>query len=80
MIGLTTSDWCDGGHSQNILNAFRAAQEKDAYTIGFFSSKTRKLLNVVDVALVIPDTRTALTQEGHLSIIHLLCEQIEKAL
>ncbi len=79
-IGLTTSDWCDGGHSQNILFAFNEAKTKGAGTIGLFSQRTRKLLDSVDQAVIVPSDDTALIQEVHLMIIHELCEQIEKAL
>lgn len=77
VIGLTTSDWCDGGHSQNILLAFEEARTKRGVTIGLFSQRTRKLLEAVDQAVVMPSDDTALIQEAHLMIIHELCREIE---
>ena len=80
VIGLTTSDIKDDGHSQNILKAFNAAEKKGAKRIGLFSVKTKKLVNFVDVAILVPAENTALIQEAHLAIIHMLCGQIEKSL
>ncbi len=80
VIGLTTSDIKDDGHSQNILEAFKVAEKKGAKRIGLFSIKTKKLVKLVDVAILVPSENTALIQEAHLAIIHMLCGQIEKSL
>lgn len=81
VIGLTTSDVYPNGHSRNIHNAFVEAHNKGAKTIGLFSTKTKNLLStgIVDVAILIPSENTALIQEAHLTIIHMLCGQIEKS-
>lgn len=76
VIGITTSDVRDN-HSENIEEAFRMAKSKKAKIIGLFSEKTKKLLQFVDASIVIPRKNTALIQEGHLSVIHLLCKLIE---
>lgn len=80
VVGLTTSDTYDNGHSRNIFNAFKMATVKGAKTIGLFSTKTKNLVNLVDVAILVPSENTALIQEAHLMIIHTLCGQIEKVL
>ncbi len=80
VIGLTTSDVYHNGHSRNIFNAFGAAQKRGAKRIGLFSAKTKNLLNFVDVAILVPSENTALIQEAHLAIIHMLCSEIEKSL
>jgi len=80
VMGLTTSDAYHNGHSWNILNAFGEAQKIGAKRIGLFSTKTKNLLNFVDVAVVVPSENTALIQEVHLSLIHMLCQQIEASL
>ena len=79
VIGLTTSD-VHGDHSRNIFRAFAEAQEMGAKRIGLFSMKTRDLVNFVDVAILVPSENTALIQEAHLAIIHMLCGEIEKSL
>lgn len=80
VIGLTTSDTHDNGHSRNILNAFIAARKKRAKIIGLFSIKTKNLVNFVDLALIIPAKNTALIQEAHLALIHMICEKLEEVL
>jgi len=79
VIGLTTSD-VYGNHSRNIFNAFGEAHKRGAKCIGLFSTKTKNLLNFVDVAILVPSENTALIQEVHLTTIHMLCGQIEKTL
>lgn len=80
VIGLTTSDAYDNGHSRNILDAFIAARKKRARTIGLFSIKTRNLVNFVDLALIVPAENTALIQEAHLALIHMICEKVEETI
>lgn len=80
VIGLTTSDVYEDGHSRNIFNAFKAAKTKGAKTIGLFSIKTKKLVNLVDVPVLVPAKNTAIIQEVHLAIIHMFCGEIEKTL
>jgi len=80
VVGLTTSDVYDNGHSRNIFEAFEMAKKLGAKRIGLFSTKTKKLINSVDVALLVPVENTALIQEVHLTVIHILCGEIEKEL
>lgn len=81
VIGLTTSDSdASSGHSCNIFRAFSAAKKKRALAIGLFSEKTKNLLPLVDVSIDIPSDNTALVQEAHQSVIHLLCMLTEEEL
>lgn len=80
VIGLTTSDVRNDGHSRNILNAFEMAQKKGAKRIGLFSTKTKNILHFVDEAILVPAENTAIIQEVHLAIIHMLCGEIERSL
>jgi len=77
VIGITTSD-VSGEHSKNIENGFHIAQEDGAKTIGLFSERTKKLLSLADVSIIVPNSDTARIQEAHQTIIHLLCELIEE--
>src|SRR3989338_11483353 len=79
-IGFTTSDVGDlenDHHSWNIRNAFEAAMVKGAKNIGFFSAKTKHLLEMVDVAIIVPNENTALIQEVHQQVVHILCHLLE---
>ncbi len=80
IIGLTTSDSDISGHSYNIFNAFSAARDIGAKSIGLFSQKTQNLLPLVDAPIVVPTDNTALIQEVHQTVIHLLCSLAEKEL
>lgn len=80
VIGLTTSDSDISGHSYNILNAFSAAKKMGAKSIGLFSQKTKNLLPLADALIVVPADNTALIQEIHQTLIHLLCHLTEENL
>ncbi len=78
VIGITTSDIGVDSHSKNIENGFKAACEKGAKTIGLFSEKTKNLLSLVDMPIIVPHSDTARIQEAHQTIIHLLCALVEE--
>ncbi len=80
VIGITTSDVLEDGHSLNIANAFRKAKEKRAKTVGLFSARTDKLLQLVDFAVSVPSRNTPRIQEAHELIYHIICELVEKEL
>ena len=77
VIGLTTSDVYEDGHSRNILAAFMMAREKGAKNIGLVSSRTKDLLLFIDIPIVVPSDNTARIQEVHSMIIHDLCQGVE---
>lgn len=80
-IGITTSDAvADNPHSRNIRRALIKAGEKKAKRIGLFSKKTKSLLPLVDAPIIVPQEDMELIQEIHLSVIHILCEKIEKGM
>lgn len=81
-VGLTTSDvsinrQTGNRHSINILRGFLMAKTRGMATVGLVSQKTQSLLRVIDYPIIVPHENTALVQEIHLSVIHLLCERIE---
>jgi len=75
LIGLTTS-----GNSENILQAFHAAHENGIITIGFTGKSGGKLRLISDYLINIPSTVVPRIQEMHLTIGHIICEMVEKAL
>lgn len=75
-IGLTTS-----GNSQNIINAFEAAQKKGLKTIAFLGKTGGKLRGVADQEIIIQGFETSdKIQEAHMSAIHLIIDLIEQIL
>ena len=75
LIGISTS-----GNSANVIKAFEAAgggMKRVALT-GNDGGQIAKLDGVLSI--VVPSCSTQRIQEGHLTIIHVLCELVEDAL
>lgn len=75
VAGLSTS-----GNSPNVLKALRVARERGCRTIGLLGKDGGSIRLVCDLALVVPSTDTPRIQEGHITIIHIVCDLVEKAL
>ena len=71
-IGITTS-----GNSANILNAIDVCKTKGITSIGLTGKQGGKLAAAADISLCVPDPRTAIIQESHIMIGHMLCALIE---
>lgn len=79
VVVLTTSDvYAD--HSENIRRGLVAAKETGCTTVGLFSERTHQLLPLTDVQIIVPHRNTALIQEMHLAIIHIIAGFVEEAL
>ena len=75
VIGLSTS-----GNSPNILKALNSARDRGCRTIGLLGKDGGSIKAACDLALVVPSTDTPRIQEGHITIIHIVCDLVEKAL
>lgn len=75
LIGISTS-----GNSKNVINAVNLAKSLGIYTIGLLGNEGGKLNNLVDLPLVVHSTNTPRIQECHLTIYHVICEEVEKKL
>ncbi|MBU3907288.1 MAG: D-sedoheptulose 7-phosphate isomerase [Nanoarchaeota archaeon] len=73
VIGISTS-----GNSSNVLNAMKKARELKTITIGFTGKNGYQLEELTDVCILVPSDNTPRIQEAHVSIIHILCELLEK--
>jgi D-sedoheptulose 7-phosphate isomerase len=71
-IGITTS-----GTSLDVLNALKAAREKEMRTILLTGSGGAGLVDQVDVCIAVCSTETARIQELHELIMHSWCEAID---
>ena len=67
------------GNSPNIVAALRAARERGATTIGLLGKDGGAALVLADLALVVPSADTARIQEGHLQVLHYICEIVDRA-
>jgi D-sedoheptulose 7-phosphate isomerase len=75
LVAISTS-----GNSPNILLAAEAAAAKGAWTLGLTGEGGGKLADVASFLLAVPSRATERIQEGHITIIHLLCELLEEML
>jgi D-sedoheptulose 7-phosphate isomerase len=75
VIGLSTS-----GNSPNILKALNSARDRGCRTIGLLGKDGGSIKAACDLALVVPSMDTPRIQEGHITVIHIVCDLVEKAL
>ena len=73
LFGISTS-----GNSTNVINAVNKAKEMGIYTIGLLGKGGGELKKLVDLPLTVDSDNTARIQECHLTIYHVICEEIEK--
>jgi D-sedoheptulose 7-phosphate isomerase len=68
------------GDSPNVLAGARAAKMCGLRVIGFTGQSGGQLAALCDLTICVPSRRTARIQEGHLTILHVLCEVVEAGL
>ncbi len=73
IIGITTS-----GNSPNVLKALEVAKKMGCTTYGFGGKDGGKMKDVADVCIIVPSNNTPRIQETHITIIHIVCELLEK--
>jgi D-sedoheptulose 7-phosphate isomerase len=72
LVGLSTS-----GNSQNIINAFEVAKTMGISTIAFTGETGGQMKELSDILLNVPSANTPRIQEAHITIGHIICEQVE---
>ncbi len=75
VLGISTS-----GNSPNILRALEAAAELGALTAGLSGGDGGRMAALCDHCICVPHRHTPRIQEAHQTIIHILCEWIEREL
>ncbi len=73
-IGISTS-----GNSGNVLKAVNAAKASGIFTIGF-TGKGGKLAEITDLTLTVTSDTTALIQEVHITMGHIICDLVDRIL
>jgi len=74
LIAISTS-----GRSNNIVKAVEQAKRIGCQTLALTGCSGEPLASLCDFALVIPSERTARVQEAHITIGHLWCEMVDRA-
>ena len=75
LVGITTS-----GNSQNVLHAFKVAEQKSMTTVGLLGKGGGVAKDLVEESIIIPSNSTARVQEMHILVGHILCDLIEEGL
>lgn len=75
VIGISTS-----GTSPNVYRALEVARQAGCSTIGLLGKDGGTIKGLCDIPLIIPSHDTPRIQEGHITIIHILCDLIEQGM
>jgi len=68
------------GESENLVRAARVCRERDITVVALTGARASRLGQLADLALSAPVTDTALAQELHMVMTHLLCGAVETEL
>ncbi len=74
-MGISTS-----GRSPNVLKAFEAARRQGLRTIALTGRDGGLLGAAAEIHINVPEASTARVQEVHMTLIHAICELVERAL
>jgi len=72
VAGISTS-----GSSPNVIRALEAAGEAGAYRIGLTGGRGGDIVSSSEIAFQVPSEVTALIQEVHIAVGHMLCHLTE---
>ena len=75
VVGISTS-----GNSTNVKKALELARQKKCRTIALLGRDGGSIKDFCDLALVVPSDDTPRIQEGHIAIIHIVCDLVEKGM
>ena len=75
VVGISTS-----GNSPNVLKALQLARERGCHIVGLLGRDGGSIKDACSLALVVPSDDTPRIQEGHIAIIHIVCDLVEKAM
>jgi D-sedoheptulose 7-phosphate isomerase len=75
VVGISTS-----GNSPNVEKALALARTRGCRTVGLLGKDGGSIKKACSLALVVPSQDTPRIQEVHITIIHIVCDLVEKAL
>ncbi|MBS3909157.1 MAG: D-sedoheptulose 7-phosphate isomerase [Actinobacteria bacterium] len=75
VVGISTS-----GNSSNVVAAIEKAKEIGAVTVAFTGEGGGKLAPMVDICFKTPSVSTPRIQEAHITVGHIICDIVEKAI
>jgi len=74
-VGISTS-----GRSLNIVDGLRTARARGLTTIAVAGASAADMAPHADLVLAVIGPSTARIQEGHLTVLHVICDLVESAL
>lgn len=75
VFGISTS-----GNSPNVLAALAKGREIGCHTVSLLGRDGGAIKDVSDISIIVPSHDTPRIQEGHITIIHIICDLLEKRL
>ncbi|HEY6237184.1 MAG TPA: SIS domain-containing protein [Candidatus Elarobacter sp.] len=75
VVGITTS-----GTSKNVVKGLEVAKKIGATTIAFTGNGGGTVADVADLILLGPDGYSAIVQEVHITMGHIICDLVEQEL
>jgi D-sedoheptulose 7-phosphate isomerase len=75
LLALSTS-----GNTVNVLKAADAARRQGMKVVALTGETGGQLKNLCDCLIAVPSTMTPHVQESHITVLHVLCELVDKAL
>lgn len=75
LVAFSTS-----GESPNVVNAASLARERGLHVVALTGRAPSRLGALADAEIAVPAAETALVQEVHAVVVHLLCEIVESRL
>lgn len=73
IMGISTS-----GNSENVYQAIKYASSQNSKSIGLLGRDGGKIAATVNIPIIIPSQVTALIQEMHIVIAHVICTLIDQ--
>ena len=74
-LGLSTS-----GNSENVVRALAQARELGCRSVALTGAGGGRCAELADVCIAVPSTSTPRIQEMHITIGHMLCDLVERAI
>jgi D-sedoheptulose 7-phosphate isomerase len=75
VVGISTS-----GTSKNVVLGLEKAKERGATTVAMTGNGGGRIAELADLVLLGPDGYSALVQEVHITVGHIVCDIVEAAL
>ena len=72
-IAISTS-----GNSKNLIEAIKKAKEKNLKIITLLGKDGGLMKGLGDINIIVPSDNTPRVQESHITILHIICELVEK--